>query len=59
MSNRKIKCTGCGDKHRLTKEEQELRDEGYCSGEPYFCEHCLMESAHALYDEFSDADPGL
>jgi len=59
MSNRVLHCTACGDTHRLTNEEQELHDEGYSSSEPYFCEHCLMESSHIHYDEFSDADPGL
>ena len=59
MSNKTIQCNGCGDKHRLTNEVQELLDEGYSSGEPYFCEHCLMQSSHIHYDEFSDADPGL
>lgn len=50
-------CRRCGEKIRLTKEELEMIWEGH--GTPELCDECDRDIDYNLYEQHSDADPGL
>ena len=53
-------CRHCGDAFHLSKEDQELMDEGFTDA-PDTCSDCLEQMKFSIedFDDFSDADPGL
>lgn len=55
------KCKFCGEHFKLTKEEIELHNEGFCDL-PDTCEECyeIKEDSLNMPDDcYSDADSGL
>lgn len=59
MAHKKT-CTRCGDEFKLSKEDEELLDEGYISeADIKECDRCLNNDSQEDHPTFSDADPGL
>lgn len=63
MANKEFICIYCGDTFTLSKEDQQLFDDGFLTIEPNECDECLGnnlpdDDADRISD-FSDADNGL
>lgn len=59
MSGRQFKCSKCGEYFEPHKDTIELIEEGYISPDNInICEECCG-GLDEIFDDFSDADPGL
>ncbi len=60
-NNGRFRCTTCGDYFNLSKEETEDYENGYFQNQPDTCDDCSGCSfdGYEIYQDFSDADPGL
>ncbi len=58
-TNGRFRCTNCGDRFDIDKDEMELFEEGYYDHEPDTCDFCLGNTYDTYVDSCSDADPGL
>lgn len=50
-------CRYCSEIIKLTKEQREMIWEGH--GAPEICDECDEMIDHDMYEQHSDADPGL
>lgn len=59
---KRLKCRKCGDNITLTKDTQDLLNEGYLELSAInICDECfdMEHNTDFEYEQYSDADPGL